>query len=106
MAICADLHHPIPLEGLDLVLGEARTRNQRLLAAQLLRARGIQERSADNLREALQAFRGFGTRPLVARVELELGQLTDDQSLVASGTATLEALGDVTHLRRTEAIPS
>jgi len=105
VAVCADLQHPIPLEGLDLLLGEARTRDQRLLAAQLLRARGIQERSADNLREAIQSFRGFGARPLVARAELELGQLTDDAALVASGTAALEALGDVTHLRRTEAIP-
>jgi hypothetical protein len=106
VATCADLHHPIPLDGLDTLLGEARTRDQRLLAAQLLRARGIQERSADNLREALQSFRGFGARPLVARAELELGQLIDDPALVASGTAALEALGDVTHLRRAEAIPS
>ncbi|MGH2462839.1 MAG: ATP-binding protein, partial [Candidatus Limnocylindria bacterium] len=105
VAVCADLHHPIPLDGLDSLLGEARTRDQRLLAAQLLRARGIQERSANNLREALQSFRGFGARPLAARAELELGQLTDDQALVASGTAALEALGDVTHLRRAEVIP-
>jgi tetratricopeptide (TPR) repeat protein len=105
VAVCADLHHPIPLEGLDKLLGEAQTRDQRLLAAQLLRARGIQERSADNLREALQSFRAFGARPLVARAELELGQLTDDTTLVASGTAALEALGDVTHLGRVTAIP-
>ena len=33
----------------------------------------------------------FDARPLVARAELELGQLTGDQSLVESGTAALEA---------------
>ncbi|HUG95335.1 MAG TPA: adenylate/guanylate cyclase domain-containing protein [Pleomorphomonadaceae bacterium] len=105
VAVCADLHHPIPLEGLDKLLGEARTRDQRLLAAQLLRARGIQERAPDNLGEALELFRGFSARPLVARTELELGQLTDDTALVASGTAALEALGDITHLGRVTAIP-
>jgi hypothetical protein len=105
VAICADVHHPIPLDGLDTLLGEARTRDQRLLAAQLLRARGIQERAPDNLDEALALFRGFSAQPLVARTELELGQLTDDTTLVASGTAALEALGDVTHLGRVTAIP-
>jgi class 3 adenylate cyclase len=106
VAICADLRYPIPLDGLDALLTEARNRDQRLLAAQLFRARGIQERSADDLREALGAFRDFGARPLVARAELELGQLTNDQSLIASGTDALEVLGDLTQLRRAEAIPS
>jgi tetratricopeptide (TPR) repeat protein len=105
VAICADVHHPIPLEGLDTLLREARTRDQRLLAAQLLRARGIQERAPNNLGEALALFRGFSAQPLVARTELELGQLADDAALVASGTAALEALGDVTHLGRVTAIP-
>jgi tetratricopeptide (TPR) repeat protein len=105
VALCADLRHPIPLDGLDRLLREARTRDQRLLAAQLLRARGIQERAPDNLGEALEQFRGFSARPLVARTEVELGQLTDDAALVASGTAALEALGDVTHLGRVTAIP-
>ena len=100
VALCADLRHPIPIDGLDNLLSEARTRDQRLLTAQTLRARGIQEQAPDNLREALEMFRGFGARPLVARVEVELGQLTDDAALVASGTAGLEALGDVTQLGR------
>ena len=67
VALCADLRHPIPIDGLDNLLAEARTRGQRLLTAQTLRARGIQERDPDNLREALDMFRGFGARPLVAR---------------------------------------
>jgi hypothetical protein len=100
VALCADVRQPIPLEGLDKLLAEARSRGQRLLAAQLLRARGIQARDAANLREALDMFRGFGAAPLVARTEVELGQLVDDAELVASGTATLEALGDLAHLSR------
>jgi hypothetical protein len=100
VALCADLRHPIPIDGLDPLLAESRSRDQRLLTAQLLRARGIQQRAEDNRREALELFRGFGARPLVARCEIELGHLTDDPALVASGTATLELLGDVTHLGR------
>jgi class 3 adenylate cyclase/tetratricopeptide (TPR) repeat protein len=100
VALCADLRHPIPIDGLDTLLAESRTRDQRLLTAQLLRARGNQARDEGNLREALELFRGFGARPLVARCEIELGRLADDDDLVAAGTAALEALGDVTHLGR------
>ena len=79
------------------------TRDFRATPAQLLRARGIQEHEADNLREALEMFRRFGARPTVARVEVELGQLTDDPALVNSGTALPEALGDLAYLGRVAA---
>ena len=104
VALCADVRHPIPIDGLDTLLAESRTRDQRLLTAQLLRARGNQERDEGNLREALELFRGFGAGPLVARCEIELGQLVDDPDLVTSGTAVLDALGDMTHLSRVAAL--
>jgi hypothetical protein len=40
----------------------------------------------------------------VARCEIELGQLVDDPDLVTSGTAVLDALGDMTHLSRVAAL--
>jgi tetratricopeptide (TPR) repeat protein len=104
VALCADVRHPIPIDGLDTLLAESRTRDQRLLTAQLLRARGNQERDEGNLREALELFRGFEAGPLVARCEIELGQLVDDPDLVTSGTAVLDALGDMTHLSRVAAL--
>lgn len=100
VAVCADLRHPVPTDDLDVLLGEARARDQRLLLAQVLRARGIQERDAANLREALALFEGFEAQPLVARTQVELGQIVDDPDMVAAGTATLDALGDVTQLGR------
>jgi class 3 adenylate cyclase len=100
LSACVDQRHPVPVEGLDRLMREADTRGQRLLAAQVRRARGVQEGAADDLRAALDAFRSFGARPLVGRVEVELGTLTGDASLRASGEAELEALGDMTQLGR------
>jgi hypothetical protein len=56
------------------------------------------------LREALDLFREFGARPLVARAEVELGTLIDDERLVSSGIAGLEGLGDVAQIGRYSAI--
>ena len=63
-----------------MLLLESQRRDQRLLAAQLLRARGVQTGSADDLRAALEAFRIFGGRPMIARLEIELGRLTGDDA--------------------------
>jgi class 3 adenylate cyclase/tetratricopeptide (TPR) repeat protein len=103
VGLCADHRHPIPRETLDRLLFEARSRGQRLLAAQVLRARGLQERDANNLREALDWYTGTGSRPYIARTQVELGMLSDDAALVASGQAALEALGDMAHLGRVAA---
>ncbi len=100
VGLCADLRHPIPRETLDRLLAESRSRDQRLLAAQVLRARGLQERDADNLREALAWYTSAGARPYVARTQVELGQLVGDAALVDAGMAGLDALGDVAQLSR------
>jgi len=105
VSLCVDRGQPIPAEALDNLLTEAQTRGQRLLAAQVLRARGLQSRSPDDLRQALDMFRGFGAKPLLARAEIELGRLIGDAALEASGIAGLESLGDLAHLGRVAAIP-
>jgi hypothetical protein len=99
-SLCVDHGQVIPPDALNTLLAEAQSRGQRLLAAQVLRARGVQSRSPDDLQQALDLFRGFGARPLVARVEIELGHLLGDAALEASGTAALEALGDIAQLGR------
>jgi tetratricopeptide (TPR) repeat protein len=104
VSVCVDYGQRIPLEPLDNLLVAARSRGQLLLTAQLLRARGVQQSAPDDLREALAAYRRFKARPLAARVEVELGQLVGDAGMVASGTATLEALGDVAQLARIAAV--
>jgi class 3 adenylate cyclase/tetratricopeptide (TPR) repeat protein len=100
VSMCADHHQPIPIAGLTELLSEADARGQRLLATQLRRARGVQEGSVGDLRQALEEFRGYGARPFVARVESELGFVIGDQTLVSSGMAGLEALGDIAQLGR------
>lgn len=105
VSLCVDRGQPIPPKALDNLLTEAQSRSQRLLAAQLLRARGVQSRSPDDLRQALDLFRSFGAKPLVARAEIELGQLLGDNDLESSGIAALEALGDTGHLGRVATVP-
>jgi len=105
VSLCVDRGQPIPQEALDTLVTEAQSRDQRLLAAQVLRARGVQGRSADDLRQALDMFTSFGAKPLVARAEIELGQMLGDASLEASGRAGLDALGDLAHLGRVAAVP-
>ncbi len=100
VALAVDRGVRVPPEHLELLLLESQRRDQRLLAAQLLRARGVQTGSADDLRAALEAFRIFGGRPMIARLEIELGRLTGDAALIAVGTAGLDALGDVAQLSR------
>ncbi|HLA15279.1 MAG TPA: adenylate/guanylate cyclase domain-containing protein [Candidatus Limnocylindrales bacterium] len=98
--VCVDRRQVIPPDALDQVLESARSRNQRLLVAHLLRARGVQQHQHDDLREARDLFRHFGARPSLARVEIELGQLIGDRELEGAGIAALEALGDLAHLGR------
>jgi class 3 adenylate cyclase/TPR repeat protein len=106
LSLCVDRRQPVPLEPLGALEVEARERGQRLLLAQVLRARGVLGESPDHLREALELFRTFGARPLVARAEVELGRLTDDAILIASGVAGLERLGDLAQLGRAAVVGS
>jgi len=104
LSLCVDRRQWITPELLDQLIPDVRERNQRILLAQLLRARGIQADQHTDLEEALALFRAFGAVPFVARVEIELGHMTGDRSLVESGTATLERLGDLAQLGRVAAL--
>jgi hypothetical protein len=65
-----------------------------------LRARGIETRSRDDLEAALAEFQRMAAKPLVARVETELGLLVDDQAMLDRGLDGLEATGDVEQAAR------
>ncbi len=94
LSLCVDLGQAIPDADLDALLENADTHGQRLLAAQVRRARGVQAGSATDLRTALDAFTTFRAPAMVARLQIELGRLSGDGGLEASGLAGLEALGD------------
>ncbi|MGH7419009.1 MAG: hypothetical protein ACREKB_14650 [Candidatus Rokuibacteriota bacterium] len=103
LSTCVDREQAIPVDALDNLVEEAGRREQRLLLAQALRARGVQRGAVPDLEAALTMFRGFGARPMVARVEAELGRVTGNEALETAGVAGLEALGDVTQLGRVAA---
>ncbi len=100
LSLCVDLGQAIPAANLDALLEKVEARGQRLLAAQVRRARGVQAGAANDLRTALDAFRAFGAPAMVVRLEIELGRLTGDAALETSGRAGLEALGDLAALGR------
>jgi class 3 adenylate cyclase/tetratricopeptide (TPR) repeat protein len=103
IATCVDRGRTIPLEVLDRLVTEGRERHHRLVLAQALRARGVQAGTPADLAEAMELFRGFGARPDLARAQIELGELTGDAALRASGIAILEDLGDLDQLGRVSA---
>ena len=76
--------------GLDIVFPQAV-----MTRAQLARARGLRTGDRASLEAALATLRTAGARPAIGRVEIELGRLTGDDALVASGAKILAALGDV-----------
>jgi hypothetical protein len=68
--------------------------------AQLARARGLSAGDRSSFEAALVTLRAAGARPAIGRVEIELGRLTGDDALVASGAKILSALGDADQLDR------
>jgi hypothetical protein len=72
----------------------------RMAQAQLDRARGLRSDDPAFFEAALVTLRAAGAKPAIGRVEIELGRLTGDAALVASGTRILQVLGDVDQLDR------
>ncbi len=72
----------------------------RMLGAQIERARGLAHRQPLELAAALTILERAGARPGVARVQVELGRLTDDAALVAEGLRGLREIGDIDQLDR------
>jgi class 3 adenylate cyclase len=99
-AVCADHGQWIEPDAVEQVIEAAVRRNTRPLLGQALRIRGAQRKDAADLREAMAVFETIGAVPYVARVEVELGRLSDDAVLAERGVAALEALGDIGQLGR------
>ncbi|MFI5261153.1 MAG: adenylate/guanylate cyclase domain-containing protein [Candidatus Limnocylindrales bacterium] len=72
----------------------------RMALAQLDRARGLRGHDPAFFIAALLTLRAAGARPGIGRVEVELGRLTGDAALVASGARFLQQVGDVEQLDR------
>jgi hypothetical protein len=71
-----------------------------LVAPEMHRGRGLATRDAAMLRSALELAHRGADMPTAARLEVELGRLTDDPALVDQGRASLLAMGDFRQLER------
>jgi hypothetical protein len=94
LALCADRGHAIPTEILDGLLARAGNVGLRVLGAQALRLRGIQNRSAEDLGSALETFNAIGAQRYAARVRVERGALNRDAEELESGLRQMRALGE------------
>ena len=81
-------------------IGRSMPPQARLITAQLDRLKSLRSGDPAALEAALLTWRAAGARPAIGRGEIELGRLTGDPALVASGTKILAALGDVDQLDR------
>jgi len=93
-ALCADRGHPVPVPSLDDVIKRAERASLRVLEAQARRLRGMQTQNPDDLTAALRAFDAMGARRYAARSRVELGLLTGDKTLLATGNRQMAELGE------------
>ena len=90
--------HP-PSDAIDRLLEKWRDRIP-LAVAQALRARGLITSDPAILLEAETIYASVAAVPALARVRIELGELTGDRARVDAGTRALEEIGDVDYLAR------
>jgi hypothetical protein len=101
LAACADRRQQVPTAPLDEIIERARRLGQRPLLAQAIRVRGLHGPLGEaDLNASLSMFREMTARPYASRVEVELGKLIGDDTLLARGLEALEELGDVDQLER------
>ena len=93
-ALCADRGHPVPVPSLDEVIARAERASLRVLEAQARRLRGMQTENADDLGAALAGFDAMGARRYAARARVEMGLLTGDATVVATGNHQMAELGE------------
>jgi hypothetical protein len=98
VSFCTDAGWPVQRPTLDRLEQAAVVQGLRPLLAEVRRARGMQERDASLLRAAMATALEIGQRPLVARLQLELGRLVGDAATADAGRRELDALGDRTPL--------
>ncbi|HET7686499.1 MAG TPA: adenylate/guanylate cyclase domain-containing protein [Candidatus Limnocylindria bacterium] len=103
MALAADRAHAVPLEAVDSVADEAAERGMRVLLAQARRLRGILRHDAAELAAGLDLFERIGATRYAARVQRELGRLTQEPALLAAGERSLDDLGELDALHRATA---
>ncbi len=100
MSVCSDHGVGLAIDPVRRILDAAERSASRLVEAEARRALGLGLHDAAELRRALAIFEAAGARPLVARVQLELGGATADSALIELGIAALRALGDAEQLGR------
>ncbi|MEO5705144.1 MAG: adenylate/guanylate cyclase domain-containing protein [Candidatus Limnocylindrales bacterium] len=96
----ADRRHPSPLPAIDALVAYTRERELRLVLSGALRLRGVVRSEPVDLEAALDMYEGMGARPYIARVNADLGLLTDDASRIERAIDDLTALGDIEHATR------
>jgi class 3 adenylate cyclase len=100
IAACTDRGHDLDPAVLREIVDHCDPRGIRLVAAQARRAIAAADGDPEPLREAVVEFESMAAAPYVARARIELGRMTGDDTLVATGIAGLEALGDLDQLAR------
>ena len=96
----ADREWPLPLDALEVAREAYRPSRQRHVDVGLDRAIALTRRDPALLRAVLAEYEAMHARPMIARVRCELGRMTGDDALVASGVAILRELGDERQLAR------
>jgi tetratricopeptide (TPR) repeat protein len=89
-------------EPLNAILEAAQRLSFRPLEAQAWRALGLLDDDAEAMRRSLAIWKECAALPSQARLQCELGILTEDQSSFDAGAAVLERLGDRDQLGRYE----
>ena len=103
VSIAVDRGWPLPLEALETARAVTLRGGQTWpLRIMLDRAIAVSRGDAALFRTVLADAEAKHARPLVARVRCELGRLTGDDALIASGVAILRELGDQQQLERFE----
>jgi class 3 adenylate cyclase len=100
LALLADRRHAVSRDVLDGVIERSARVKLRVLEAQALRVRGLSGGGSDDLRAALDRFATMGAERYAARVRCELGWMTGDEELAATGQQQMDALGEGELLRR------
>ncbi len=99
-ALLADHRHPLAADIVERIVGTASARGTKPLLGQAFRVRGLQAGDPEDLARAMALFIEVGAIPSIARVEVELGELTGDATMVERGIGRLESLGDIGQLGR------
>jgi hypothetical protein len=94
LALLTDRGHAVQPQILDRVIERAKRVKLRVLEAQALRALALSTNDPGPLGQALDEFATMGAERYAARVRCELGWMTGDAELAASGQRQMDTLGE------------